>query len=306
MTTKIIGNQIDAATRAIVTALDVTEQVNLPDLNQAQINALGTPAFGTLVFNTTEDEAQIYKQDASQGLPGWDSVGGGGPSVGEASIIRTNGTFIAENLTVGPTANGGDEFTNGFTFGDVEIQNGYTVTVENNASWTVFSDKPSDDYEYKRYLAIPSDGHFRIDSGGGCELSSLRNHREYFFRGGTVPIDYSLSSYWYSDTGNGSNYTINLINIPTDGGTLNNNVFKFVFIIRGGFGSPSGYITGVQVNGATLGSGMSSSDNDGSWSISNNGNPSTFDRIECELFRDFSAPGNPTSRWRFIGRRIGF
>tara|TARA_Y100000004_G_scaffold33048_1_gene34933 strand:+ start:2263 stop:3177 length:915 start_codon:yes stop_codon:yes gene_type:complete len=304
MTTKIIGNQIDAATRAIVTALDATEQLNLPDLNQSQIDALGTPAFGTLVYNTTEDEAQIYKQDASQGNPGWDTVGGGGPSIGEGSIIRTNGDFIAENLTVGSVANGGNEFTNGFTFGEVTINNGYTVTVENGASWTVFSDKPSSDYEYKRYLAIPSDGHFRIDSGGGAEFSSVRNHREYFTRGGTVPIDYSLSTYWYSDTGNGSNYTINLTNIPTDGGTLNNNVFKFVFIIRGGFGSPSGYITGVQVNGASLGSGMGSGDNDGSWSISNNGNPGTFDRIECELFRDFNTGG--TARWRFMGRRISY
>ena len=42
MTTKIIGNQIDAVTRAIVTALQVTEQVNLPILNQTQITALGT------------------------------------------------------------------------------------------------------------------------------------------------------------------------------------------------------------------------------------------------------------------------
>lgn len=304
MTTKIIGNQIDAATRAIVTALDATEQLNLPDLNQSQIDALGTPAFGTLVYNTTEDEAQIYKQDASQGNPGWDTVGGGGPSIGEGSIIRTNGDFIAENLTVGSVANGGNEFTNGFTFGEVTINNGYTVTVENGASWTVFSDKPSSDYEYKRYLAIPSNGHFRIDSGGGAEFASVRNHREYFSRGGTVPIDYSLSSYWYSDTGNGSNYTINLINIPTDGGVLNNNVFKFVFIIRGGFGSPSGYITGVQVNGASLGSGMGSGDNDGSWSISNNGNPGTFDRIECELFRDFNTGGS--ARWRFMGRRISY
>ena len=304
MTTKIIGNQIDAATRAIVTALDATEQLNLPDLNQSQIDALGTPAFGTLVYNTTEDEAQIYKQDASQGNPGWDTVGGGGPSIGEGSIIRTNGDFIAENLTVGSVANGGNEFTNGFTFGEVTINNGYTVTVENGASWTVFSDKPSSDYEYKRYLAIPADGHFRIDSGGGAELASLRNHREYFERAGTVTIDYSLSSYWYSDSGNGSNYTINLTNIPTDGGTTNNNVFRFVFIIRGGFGSPSGYITGVQVNGASLGSGMSSGDNDGSWSISNNGNPSTFDRIECELFRDFNTGGS--ARWRFMGRRISY
>ena len=91
MSTKIIGNQIDAATRAIIEALDVTEQINLPALNQSAINALGTPAYGTLVYNTTEDQAQIYLQDATAGVPGWDDVGGGGPSVGEEPIIRTNG-----------------------------------------------------------------------------------------------------------------------------------------------------------------------------------------------------------------------
>ena len=105
MSTKIIGNQIDAATRAIITALTVTEQVNLPELNQTAVNALGTPAFGTLIFNSTEDEAQIWRQDVS-GAPGWASVGGGGPSIGENSIVRTNGTTISENLTIGPTANG--------------------------------------------------------------------------------------------------------------------------------------------------------------------------------------------------------
>ena len=60
MSTKIIGNQIDATTRAIMEALQVTEQINLPALNQSQVNALGTPAYGTLVYNTTEDMAQIY------------------------------------------------------------------------------------------------------------------------------------------------------------------------------------------------------------------------------------------------------
>ena len=94
MSTKIIGNQIDAATRAIMTALQVTEQVNLPTPNQTQINALGTPAYGTIVYNSTEDMAQIYLQDAAQGVPGWDDVGGGGPAVGEDSIIRTNGAAI--------------------------------------------------------------------------------------------------------------------------------------------------------------------------------------------------------------------
>jgi len=144
MSTKIIGNQIDAATRAIIEALDVTEQINLPALNQTAINALGTPAYGTLVYNTTEDMAQIYLQDAQAGVPGWDDVGGGGPSVGEDSIIRTNANFINQNITVGVTANGGEEFRNGFTAGPIEIQNGYTVTIENGASWFLLGGEDND------------------------------------------------------------------------------------------------------------------------------------------------------------------
>lgn len=144
MSTKINGNQIDAATRAIITALTVTEQINLPSLTQTAINGLGTPAFGTLVYNATEDMAQIYLQDAAQGVPGWDDVGGGGPSVGEDSIIRTNGPTIGESLTVGPTANGGVEFTNGFTAGPIEVASGYTVTIENGASWFILGGEEND------------------------------------------------------------------------------------------------------------------------------------------------------------------
>ena len=144
MSTKIIGNQIDATTRAIMEALQVTEQINLPALNQTQINALGTPAYGTLVYNTTEDMAQIYLQDAQAGVPGWDDVGGGGPSVGEDSIIRTNGPEIKQNITVGPVANGGEEFTNGFSAGPIQINSGYTVTIENGAQWFLLGGEDND------------------------------------------------------------------------------------------------------------------------------------------------------------------
>ena len=161
MSTKIIGNQIDATTRAIMEALQVTEQINLPALNQAAVDALGTPAYGTLVYNTTEDMAQIYKADAAQGVPGWDDVGGGGPSVGEDSIIRTNGTTIGETLTVGPSANGGVEFTNGFSAGPITIANGNTVTVENGAQWFVLGGEDNDVGEGQimqmRYSQTPAD-----------------------------------------------------------------------------------------------------------------------------------------------------
>lgn len=144
MPTKIIGSQINTVTRAIMTALEVTERLRLPALNQAQVTALGTPAYGTLIYNTTEDEAQIYKADATQGVPGWDSVGGGGPSLGEDSIIRTNGTSIDQNITIGPTANGGVEFTNGFTAGPITISNTKTLTIETGASWFIIGGEDND------------------------------------------------------------------------------------------------------------------------------------------------------------------
>ena len=100
MSTKIIGNQIDATTRAIMEALQVTEQINLPALNQAAVDALVRPHMARWCI-TLRKMAQIYKADAAQGTS-WDDVGGGGaPSVGEDSIIRTNGTTINETLTVG-------------------------------------------------------------------------------------------------------------------------------------------------------------------------------------------------------------
>ena len=76
MSTKIIGNQIDATTENIMEALQVTEQINLPALNQSQVNALGTPAYGTLVYNTTEDMAQNIQGRRSTRCK-QDDVGGG-------------------------------------------------------------------------------------------------------------------------------------------------------------------------------------------------------------------------------------
>ena len=50
MSTLINGNNINATTRGLVEAWSVTEQINLPPLNQSQVTALGTPAFGTVVY----------------------------------------------------------------------------------------------------------------------------------------------------------------------------------------------------------------------------------------------------------------
>ena len=52
----------------------------------------------------------------------------GGPSLGTASIIRTNANTISENITI--PAN-----TNGMTAGPVTIADGYTVTL--TGPWSI-------------------------------------------------------------------------------------------------------------------------------------------------------------------------
>lgn len=241
MSTKIIGNQIDATTRAIMEALDVTEQINLPALNQSSINALGTPAYGTLVYNSTEDMAQIYLADAAQGVPGWDDVGGGGPSVGEDSIIRTNGPTIEQNITVGPVANGGAEFTNGFTAGPVTIANGYTVTVENNATWQVLGDDADAVLEYSDI----STGTLSVS--GILHFSETKEAVTYYNSSGDVTHSFNNNNrIWITKTG-GGNFTFNLNDMPA-GGFADGNAFAITVIIEnaGGAGIPSTFnINGV-------------------------------------------------------------
>lgn len=243
MSTKIIGNQIDAATRAIVTALTVTEQLNLPELNQAAVNALGTPAYGTLVYNSTEDEAQIWKQDVS-GSPGWDSVGGGGPSVGENSIIRTNGTTISENLTVGPTANGGVEFTNGFTAAPITIANGYTVTIENGATWTIIG--PDEDLTAYRYFNnIGVNEHLRLIPGSTLEFGQTKESFVGFGKGGSVTLDHSQGTIFITTNPSGynGNFSVNFNNVPAVGGF----VYTAQVIIKQVNGT--GTVNDVNING---------------------------------------------------------
>ena len=243
MSTKIIGNQIDAATRAIVTALTVTEQLNLPELNQAAVNALGTPAYGTLVYNSTEDEAQIWKQDVS-GSPGWDSVGGGGPSVGENSIIRTNGTTISENLTVGPTANGGVEFTNGFTAAPITIANGYTVTIENGATWTIIG--PDENLAAYRYFNnVGVNEHLRMVPGSTFEFGQTKENFIAFAKSGSVTVDHSQATIFITTNPSGynGNFAINFNNVPNVGGF----VYTAQIIIKQVNGT--GTVNDVNING---------------------------------------------------------
>ena len=264
MSTKIIGNQIDAATRAIVTALTVTEQLNLPELNQAAVNALGTPAYGTLVYNSTEDEAQIWKQDVS-GSPGWDSVGGGGPSVGENSIIRTNGTTISENLTVGPTANGGVEFTNGFTAAPITIANGYTVTIENGATWTIIG--PDENLAAYRYFNnVGVNEHLRMVPGSTFEFGQTKENFIAFAKSGSVTVDHSQATIFITTNPSGynGNFAINFNNVPNVGGF----VYTAQIIIKQVNGT--GTVNDVNINGNNTTTVYAASPSSGSgWDVIN-------------------------------------
>ena len=83
----------------------------------------GTAA-GRLRYNSTEAAFEGYT------AAGWGEIGGGGPSLGTDSIIRTNAQVINENITI--PAN-----TNGSTIGDITVNAGKTVTVTNSATWVI-------------------------------------------------------------------------------------------------------------------------------------------------------------------------
>jgi len=238
MSTKIIGNQIDATTRAIMEALQVTEQINLPALNQSQVTALGTPAYGTLVYNTTEDMAQIYKADAAQGVPGWYDLGGGGPSLGEDSIISTNGKNIQENITVGTTANGGPEFANGATIGPVQIDNGFTVTVENGAAWNIIGEEDSSTAEFVEMTSG------NITSTGTLHFSETKESLTFYSSSGTITHDFNNNNTIFVNKVGGGNFTLNLNNVPTD-----NAGYTITLIINNDGGS--GIPTTLNVDGVT-------------------------------------------------------
>ena len=135
---RVSGNQIATSTQAIITTLsflNTNSVLRLPSGTTAQ-RPTGV-SIGTLRFNSTIDQAEIYKADDGTGSAGWAPVAGGGPAIGTDSIIRTNHNQIQENLTVGPTANNGAEFTNGMSAGPISIDSGFTVTVESGAAWSV-------------------------------------------------------------------------------------------------------------------------------------------------------------------------
>ncbi|AGH56126.1 hypothetical protein CPRG_00042 [Synechococcus phage Syn30] len=129
--TQITGDNISTATNATITALafqNTNSVLALPAGSTADRPT--TPALGSIRYNSDDDNAEIYITNVDgSGTDGWAPVAGGGPSVGNDSIIRTNGTQLTEDAAVGAGApNNDDKFSNGFTIGPITVS-GATTTL---------------------------------------------------------------------------------------------------------------------------------------------------------------------------------
>ncbi len=229
--TKISGNQISPTTEAIIT--------NLSFLNQDSVLTLpsGTTAnqptgisFGTLRYNTEDDAAEIYLADAGQGSPGWTDVGGGGTSLGNKGIIRCNSDVINENIDIDP-ATLGDEYTNAFCAGPIEVSQGYEVTVRNGANFYVLGEQPADtSFTNLTVFGTLNTHNGRLDTAAIRE--NLRSYRAAS-TDNEITIDYSNASAVYVSN-IGANYSINITNLPTsaigEGQADNNKAFAFTIM----------------------------------------------------------------------------
>jgi hypothetical protein len=240
---QINGNQISDLTDATITSLkfkNTNSVLQLPSGTTAQ-RPSGI-AYGTLRFNTTEDKVECYVTNSDgQGTDGWTLVGAGGPHVGtkDTSYIRTNSASIDENITIGPIANGGAQFTNAMSVGPVEIASGYTLTIENGAVWYIEGDEnAASSYETINVLTSANFVGARVD------LASIRERVVPFVMPNSVSgvtlmadLDWSLGNiFWLTNVK--ENFSINLKNFPDSDigntGTGTNRAFGVTIVIEQG------------------------------------------------------------------------
>lgn len=139
--TKIKGSQIAQSTDATISALRFLNTSGsavfaLPVGTSAQRPAGASD--GTIRFNTDILAAEIRRPAAAGQASNWFPLSGGGPSIGEKSVIRANSNIIDENLVIGPTGTQtGIEYTNGMSAGPITIATGRTITVQSGAAWSI-------------------------------------------------------------------------------------------------------------------------------------------------------------------------
>ena len=263
--TKINGNQISNTTSAIISTLsflNTTSVLQLPTGTTAQRPTGVT--YGTIRFNTTLDNPEVFKSNSDgQGTDGWSLIGAGGPHVGskDTSYIRTNSGSIDENITIGPTANGGAQFTNAGVFGPTEIANGFTFTIETGATFTVIGDDP-DNFVYSNVTITD-----KLDvTSGRLDLSATREVLQsqwYDVSDSMIMLDYNYASIKYL-TNISNNFNINILNLPTSSinlGQINTNqAYSFTLLYFNGSNRyrPTGtiYLDGNSIGNAIWQSGV--------------------------------------------------
>jgi hypothetical protein len=123
-----ITDQTDTTKRIAFEASGVststTRTVTMPDKDLTLIDE------GTELKSTGEAGGTKFLREDGDNSCSWQTITGGGPSLGTDSVIRTNAKTISENITFA-----GDE--NGSTVGPVSVANTYTVVVSNGSTWTI-------------------------------------------------------------------------------------------------------------------------------------------------------------------------
>lgn len=254
--TQVNGNQISSSTIALITQLsflNTNSVFQLPSGTQAQRPS--SVAYGAMRFNTSQDKVEVYVTNSDgQGADGWSLVGAGGPHLGtkDTSYIRTNSTSIDENITIGATANGGDQFARGLVAGPIAIASGYTLTIEDGASFYIIGDESSN-YAYENVNVYSV-----LDNvGGRFDVSAVRESiTSYRLADGDANVNINNSSsniYWVTNLT--SNFGINLTNLPVSniatGGVDANRAFGFTIMYYNGSNRyrPSGNIL---INGSSV------------------------------------------------------
>ena len=227
--TKISGNQISPTTEAIIEALSFTSQdsvMRLPSGTTA--NQPTGVAYGTVRYNTEEDFAEIYVLDTGQGSPGWKPIGSGGVSLGSTGFIRCNTNIIQENIDIDP-ATLGQDFSNAFMAGPVQIAQGYELEVAQNANFYIIGED-SDNTSYENvnvYGVLDTQIDGRIDMGG-----TRHNVRSYRATAAdnwvSINMEQSMDTYV---TNVSQNFNIEIHHSPianiADGGSDNNKLMHF-------------------------------------------------------------------------------
>lgn len=244
--TKISGNQINPATEAIITNLSFLAQTSVLTLpSGTEANRPTGMSYGTIRYNTDNDQAEIYVADSGQGSPGWTDVGGGGTGLGSNSVIRTNSNVIEENIDIDPNTLGA-EYTNAFSAGPISIAQGYQVTVRSPANYYILGE----DSATSSFTDLTVFGTLNTHNGM-LDTAAIRENLRSYRAASTdniISIDFDTAGATYV-TNMSQDFTIDILNLPTtdisEGGADNNKAFGFTIMYYNGSSAikPNGNIT---------------------------------------------------------------